>query len=58
MTVTLRPYQQDLVDGVQDAWAGGERNALAVLATGGGKSVCLSHIVAAERGASCVIAHR
>ena len=58
MSVTLRDYQSKLVADVANIWNGGRRNALAVLATGGGKSVCLSHIVASERGASCVIAHR
>ena len=58
LTVTLRDYQSALVGGVHDVWAKGERNALAVLATGGGKSVCLSHIISEHNGASCVIAHR
>lgn len=54
----LRKYQQDLKNSVLEAWRGGARNVLAVLPTGGGKTVILSSIVADQPGASCVIAHR
>ncbi len=61
MTITLRPYQTALVSGVYDAWNSGARNALAVLPTGGGKSVVVSQI-ALDRdqiGANqCIMAHR
>lgn len=54
----LRPYQQDLHDAIADAWARGHSNVLAVLPTGGGKTVTFSHIVKEEIGASIVLAHR
>jgi superfamily II DNA or RNA helicase len=52
-----RPYQAQLISGVYTAWQN-VRNVLAVLPTGGGKSMCLSHIAAAEPGAVAVVAHR
>ncbi len=54
----LRPYQQETHDAITDAWADGHRNVLAVLPTGGGKTVTFSHIVKEEPGASIVLAHR
>lgn len=61
MTVTLHPYQRDLVSGIYQSWNQGVRNELAVLPTGGGKSVCVTEIVAdmVRLGRSGVIkAHR
>jgi superfamily II DNA or RNA helicase len=53
-----RPYQATLVDGIQSAWLSGHRNVLAVLPTGGGKTVVFSGILAAECEPSIAIAHR
>lgn len=58
MTVTLRPYQADLVSDTYAAWNQGAQNVLMHLATGGGKTAGLSYIVDQHDGASCVIAHR
>lgn len=55
---TLRPYQQDVVNEVNVSWLNGNANVLAVAATGSGKTVIFSSIVAAERGAVCAVAHR
>ena len=54
----LRFYQQKLHDDINHAWQSGYRNVLAVLPTGGGKTVTFSHIVREEKGASIVMAHR
>jgi len=56
-----RPYQEQLINDIQSAWASGHRNVLAVLPTGGGKSVCVSKIAlnAHLSGMNqCIIAHR
>lgn len=58
MSVNLRPYQQEIRDGINAAWTSGHINVLAALATGGGKTVVFSHIVKEEPGASIVLAHR
>lgn len=59
--ITLRPYQQDLKNAVYNDWNGGAENVLAVLETGGGKSVIVSDIVldgARANQQQAVIAHR
>ncbi|OYW62721.1 MAG: hypothetical protein B7Z31_00175 [Rhodobacterales bacterium 12-65-15] len=56
--MNLRPYQQKMHDDINAAWGHGHTNVLAVLPTGGGKTVTLSHIVREEPGASIVLAHR
>jgi len=53
----LRPYQQKMHDDINFAWLS-YRNVLAILPTGGGKTVTFSHIVKEEPGASIVLAHR
>ena len=61
MTITLRPYQSDLIARTYAAYHGGARNVLCVLPTGGGKSVIVSQIIldGHQQGLSeCVIAHR
>ena len=54
----LRPYQQALETSALDAWAVGDCNVLAVLPTGGGKTVILSKIASDNVGACVAIAHR
>lgn len=59
--IQLRPDQATLKQGVYDAWNTGHRNVLAVLPTGGGKSVIVSDIVLDRHNLGCkqaVIAHR
>ena len=55
---TLRPFQQDVKSRILTAWSSGSRNVLAVLPTGGGKTVIFSSIMADYQGASVAIAHR
>lgn len=54
----LRPYQQTLFNDVIVEWQNGNRNVIAVLCTGGGKTVVFSKIIHEHQGASCAIAHR
>lgn len=61
MTITLRHDQADLKNRIYESWNAGIRNALAVLPTGGGKSIIVSDIVldGVHAGLSqAVIAHR
>lgn len=44
MTIALRPYQSDAVNGVRNAYAMGMRAPLLVLPTGGGKTTIFSHV--------------
>lgn len=44
--VTLRPYQQQAVERIRQAYLQGARSPLLVLPTGGGKTVVFSHIAA------------
>jgi len=50
--VTPRPYQQKLITDIRLQYQLGRRSVLAVLPTGGGKTVCFSHIAeaAARKG--------
>jgi superfamily II DNA or RNA helicase len=57
MTI-LRGYQRDLKAEIYGAWVGGAHTVMAISATGSGKTVLFSNILAEERGASCAIAHR
>jgi len=54
----LRPYQAELKDATYQAWAGGARNVLAVLPTGGGKTVLFASVLGEHRGPTVAIAHR
>ncbi len=45
MTITLRPDQFNLKVGVYSGWEAGKTNMLAVLPTGGGKSIVMSDII-------------
>jgi superfamily II DNA or RNA helicase len=55
--IPLRPYQASVKAEIIANWLR-VRNVLAVSATGSGKTVLFSDIIAAEPGASVVIAHR
>lgn len=56
----LRDYQSDLNGGIYSAWDDNVQNVLAVLPTGGGKTVCIADIINRRysHDAVCVIAHR
>lgn len=59
--IQLRPYQQQLVNEIRGQYQLGRKSVLAVLPTGGGKTVCFSHIAqsAAKRGNRvCILVHR
>lgn len=59
--MNLRPYQQQLITDIRLQYQLGHKRVLAVLATGGGKTVCFSHIAqqAARKGNRvCVLVHR
>ena len=50
--MNLRPYQQQLITDIRLQYQLGHRSVLAVLPTGGGKTVCFSYIAqaAARKG--------
>lgn len=54
----LRPYQQEMEDRVYASWDAGNRNAMAVLPCGAGKTIIFSHIIAEHQGQSVMVAHR
>lgn len=59
--VLLRPYQQQLVNAIRLEYQMGRKSVLAVLPTGGGKTVCFCHIskAAAEKGNRiAIVVHR
>ena len=59
--ITLRDYQQDVVNKVYNSWNAGNRNVCAQLVTGGGKTHIFSKIIADHKvaGQNCAcIAHR
>lgn len=59
--ITLRPYQQQTVDSIRQAYIDQCKAPLAVLPTGGGKTVVFSHIAASTsaRGKRvCILVHR
>lgn len=58
MSTNLRPYQSDLAQKVTACWASGQRNVLAQLPTGGGKTVLFSHLIEQHQGVSVAMAHR
>jgi superfamily II DNA or RNA helicase len=57
LSMPLRPYQQRAVDAVAAGWSQFQRQ-LGIAATGGGKTVIFSHIAAAEKGRTLILAHR
>lgn len=59
--MNLRPYQQQLITDIRLQYQMGHRRVLAVLPTGGGKTVIFSHIAqsAAKKGNRvCILVHR
>lgn len=58
MTVRLRPFQSQLELDIYQAWNAGAANVMAVSATGSGKTVLFSKLIADNNGASVAIAHR
>ncbi len=61
MTIQARQYQTDMKLGIYDSWARGNKNVLAVLPTGGGKSHIISDIALEKHqlGATqAIMAHR
>lgn len=59
--MNLRPYQQQLITDIRLQYQLGKRSVLAVLPTGGGKTVCFSYIAqqASIKGNRvCVLVHR
>lgn len=54
----LRPYQIDAKNEIYAEWALGKQNVLVQLATGAGKTVVFSNIIAEYPGSSIAIAHR
>jgi len=58
MSTTLRNYQISLKKQILASWQAGNKNVLAVLPTGAGKTVIFSSIIAETNAPSCAIAHR
>lgn len=58
IAVTLYDFQQVLTDAIYAGWNNGADNMLAVLPTGGGKTVVFAGILANYEGYSCAVAHR
>jgi len=59
--MNLRPYQTQLITDIRLQYQLGKRSVLAVLPTGGGKTVCFSYIAqaAARKGNRvCILVHR
>lgn len=54
----LYDYQQKTLDEINQAWADGHKNALAVLPTGAGKTIIFTRLLAEHNGVSFAIAHR
>lgn len=53
-----RPYQAQLLAGIHGLWRSGFQNVMAVLATGGGKTITFSGALSQHIGAAMAIAHR
>jgi superfamily II DNA or RNA helicase len=58
MTYAEREYQRELDHLVCEDWRHGARDVMPVLPCGGGKTVIFSNIIAREKAASVLIAHR
>lgn len=55
--IQLRDYQEDLANKIYQGWQH-HRNNLAVLPTGGGKTILFSHIINNTQYPVCAVAHR
>lgn len=58
MTVNNRAYQTKFVNDSLDAWAAGNKVVMAVLPTGGGKTVCMLSIIKQHVGYGVAMVHR
>ncbi len=57
-TPQSRQYQEDIDTDIHYSWSLGNRNVLAVLPTGGGKTFVFANIIRKHGAPSCAIAHR
>jgi ATP-dependent helicase IRC3 len=57
-TIALRPYQEEAIAAVNDAWVDGITRPLVALPTGTGKTVIFSHLIDQRPGRALVLAHR
>jgi superfamily II DNA or RNA helicase len=55
---TLRPFQHDCGQAIEQAWAEGMRRQLVTLPTGAGKTVVFAHYIAHHDGRAIVLVHR
>lgn len=58
MSLTLRPYQNEAIDAVNDAHGRGINRALIALPTGCGKTIVFSSIIQQRGGCALILAHR
>ncbi|QIG73310.1 ATP-dependent helicase protein [Rhizobium phage RHph_Y5A] len=58
MTVNLRSYQIETKQKIFDSWNGGNRNVLAVLPTGSGKTITIASIIKDMSVPTCLSVHR
>lgn len=58
MTVNLRSYQIETKQKIYDAWNGGNKNVLAVLPTGSGKTITVASIIKDMGVPTCLSVHR
>ncbi|QIG67331.1 ATP-dependent helicase protein [Rhizobium phage RHph_TM3_3_9] len=58
MTVNLRSYQTETKQKIFDSWHGGNRNVLAVLPTGSGKTITIASIIKDMSVPTCLSVHR
>ena len=56
--IILRPFQNDLKQGLYAAWNAGATNVILVSPTGSGKTVTMSAIASDVQAPACAIAHR
>lgn len=54
----LRPYQNSLCEGIQEAHQSGKQNVLAVMPTGSGKTVTFAKLTADNNVPTALLAHR
>lgn len=57
MAVQLRPYQEQLVNGIREAWSMGHKNVLAVMPCRSGKTITFASMNTDNRP-SCAVVHR